>query len=38
MTATRMKLAEMVGLVGITLLSVFAAISGVVVDFTASHV
>src|SRR5207247_2574060 len=28
----------MVGLVGITLLSVFAAISGVVVDFTASHV
>src|SRR5437667_6934876 len=28
----------MVGLVGITLLSVFAAISGVVIDFTASHV
>src|SRR5256885_8680913 len=38
MTATRMRLAEMVGLVGISLLSVFAAISGVVVDFTASRV
>src|SRR5256885_4973398 len=38
MTATRMRLAEMVGLVGITLLSVFAAISGLVVHFTASHV
>src|SRR2546427_12717229 len=38
MTATRMRLAGMVGPVGITLLSVFAAISGVVVHFTASHV
>lgn len=38
MTARRAGLPGLAGLVGITLLSVFAGISGVVVDFTASHV
>ena len=38
MRARRIGLAGVVGLVGITLLSVFVGVSGVVVDFTATHV
>ena len=38
MIRPQMGLRVRVGLVGITVLSLFAAVSGVVVDFTASHV
>ena len=38
MMLPRMGLRGRVGIVGITVLSLFAAVSGIVVDFTASHI